>query len=34
MLITANILDRKATHFVLWRPDTVATPPTLVVGQL
>jgi hypothetical protein len=32
--ITANILDRKATHFVLWRPSAITTPPVLLIGQL
>lgn len=30
----ADILDRKQTHFVLWRPVTFATPPKLVLGEL
>jgi 1,4-alpha-glucan branching enzyme len=34
MPVTANILDRKATHFVLWRPNALATPPALIIGQL
>ncbi len=34
MPITANILERKSTHFVLWRPSAITTPPTLLIGQL
>jgi hypothetical protein len=34
MPITANILERKTSHFVLWRPQTTATAPQLVIGQL
>jgi pullulanase len=29
----ARLLERKKTHFVLWRPGAV-TPPRLVIGQL
>lgn len=34
MATKADILDRKQTHFVLWRPVTFATPPKLVLGEL
>jgi len=34
MPITANILDRKETHFILWRPTASTTPPVLIIGQL
>ncbi len=29
----ADILERKKTHFVLWRPTPGALPPILVIGQ-
>ncbi|MBV9826061.1 MAG: alpha amylase [Alphaproteobacteria bacterium] len=29
----ADILDRKKTSFVLWRPKTGAAPPVLVIGR-
>jgi pullulanase len=28
-----DLLSRKSTHFVLWRPSTDATAPILVIGQ-
>jgi pullulanase len=28
-----DLLSRKSTHFVLWRPRSVATAPILVIGQ-
>jgi pullulanase len=34
MATSANILDRKKTHFVLWRPGAKTTAPRLIVGQL
>src|SRR5437667_7899199 len=34
MSITADLLGRKLTHFVLWRPNDNTTPPTLVIGRL
>jgi pullulanase len=35
MAISADILDRKETHFVLWRPGTTAIrAPELVIGTL
>jgi pullulanase len=35
MAITADILDRKETHFVLWRPGkTASRAPELVIGTL
>ena len=33
-MITANLLHRKQTSFVLWRVGEPASPPTLVIGQL
>jgi 1,4-alpha-glucan branching enzyme len=32
--MVADLLARKATHFVLWRPRRTAPPPRLVIGQL
>src|SRR5437868_3308788 len=29
----ADILERKKTHFVVWRPKPGAAPPVLVIGQ-
>jgi hypothetical protein len=29
----ADILERKKTHFVVWRPKSGAAPPVLVIGQ-
>jgi glycosidase len=29
----ADLLDRKRTHFVLWRPRRTETPPALVIGR-
>lgn len=35
MAISADILDRKETHFVLWRPGMIAIrAPELVIGTL
>jgi pullulanase len=34
MVTKADILDRKQTHFVLWRPTTFTTAPKLVLGEL
>jgi len=34
MATSANILDRKKTHFVLWRPGATTTAPRLIVGEL
>ena len=31
---TAHLLQRKTTHFVLWRPQHADPPPTLVIGKL
>ena len=30
----SNILERRQTHFVLWRPITVVAQPELVIGRL
>ena len=32
--MTADLLRRKETHFVLWRPGTTNPPPALVIGRL
>jgi pullulanase len=29
-----DILTRRQTHFVLWCPATVASPPELIIGKL
>ena len=34
MPITMDVLKRKLTHFVLWRPNAQMSPPTLVIGRL
>src|SRR5262245_48686279 len=34
MPIDADVLKRRETHFVLWRPLPIATPPELLIGQL
>ncbi len=34
MPITADILERRKSHFVLWCPKAVATAPRLIIGQL
>src|ERR1700741_1380742 len=34
MPITTNILDRRATRFVLWSPRPPRAPPRLVIGRL
>lgn len=31
---SADILHRKETHFVLWRPRAVGTAPRLIIGEL
>ena len=33
-MATADLLQRKTTHFVLWRPRHTDPPPTLVIGTL
>lgn len=30
----SDLLYRKTTHFVLWRPRITAPPPELVIGKL
>jgi pullulanase len=30
----ADLLDRKASHFVLWRPRHMSPPPRLAIGKL
>src|SRR5687767_6651105 len=30
----SDILRRRETHFVLWCPAVIATPPVLLIGQL
>ncbi len=32
--MSADLLDRKASHFVLWRPRHMSPPPRLVIGKL
>ena len=32
--MSADLLDRKATHFVLWRPRHMSPPPRLILGKL
>ncbi|MGE0826644.1 MAG: alpha-amylase family glycosyl hydrolase [Candidatus Binatia bacterium] len=32
--MSSTLLQRKITHFVLWRPRITTPPPTLVIGQL
>lgn len=34
MPITADVLERKRTHFILWRPNLGSIPPTLIIGRL
>ena len=34
MPIIADVLKRKLTHFVLWRPNASTISPTLVIGRL
>src|SRR5580692_1879237 len=34
MATNADILNRKATHFVLWRPGLITTTPELIIGEL
>jgi pullulanase len=31
--MSADLLDRKASTFVLWRPMKTSTPPQLIIGQ-
>lgn len=33
MPLSADLLDRKQTHFILWRPKTDAAAPVLVIGE-
>ena len=33
MSLSADLLDRKRTHFVLWRAKPAAAPPVLVIGD-
>jgi pullulanase len=33
MPLSADLLDRKKTHFVLWHPTPEAAPPVLVIGE-
>jgi pullulanase len=33
-MTTADLLQRKTTHFVLWRPHHTDPPPALVIGKL
>jgi 1,4-alpha-glucan branching enzyme len=33
MPLSADLLNRKQTHFVVWHPTPAATPPVLVIGQ-
>ncbi len=33
MAITVDLLNRKETHFVLWRPGATDVPPTLFIGK-
>jgi 1,4-alpha-glucan branching enzyme len=33
MPVTVDLLERKRTAFVLWRPNADTTPPQLVIGQ-
>jgi pullulanase len=33
-MATAHLLQRKTTHFVLWRPHHTDPPPKLVIGRL
>ncbi|GAB4365166.1 MAG: hypothetical protein Kow00121_01510 [Elainellaceae cyanobacterium] len=32
MIITIDLLTRKETHFLLWRPGATDVPPTLLIG--
>jgi pullulanase len=34
MATNADILNRKATHFVLWRPGLITTTPELIIREL
>jgi pullulanase len=33
MVLPADLLERRATHFLLWRPNGSATPPRLILGK-
>jgi pullulanase len=33
LALSADLLDRKATHFVLWHPRSGAPDPTLIIGR-
>ena len=33
-MIQSDLLNRKETHFVLWRPRHTTSPPQLVIGKL
>ena len=33
MPLSADLLDRKQTHFVLWHAKPAAAPPVLVIGE-
>jgi pullulanase len=33
MPIKADLLSRRATHFVLWRPNDISSVPALVIGK-
>jgi pullulanase len=34
MPVAADLLSRRATHLVLWRPNQSAVPPRLIIGRL
>src|SRR5262245_62150264 len=34
MATTANILERRKTHFLLWRPSNGGAAPELIIGKL
>src|SRR5437868_3616155 len=33
MSVPADLLARRASHFLLWRPNASLTPPRLIVGK-
>src|SRR6266849_5004452 len=33
MILSANLLERRASHFLLWRPTQSPVPPRLIVGR-
>src|SRR5882762_5324658 len=33
MALPCDLLARRATHFVLWRPNASTTPPRLIIGK-